>query len=415
MEHSAIHRRDDDQPLPDRLSRKLAGWASVARQYPIFGKTWFGYRMRSFAAPLGLLAIILALIAIVVPARTGGSKLYVGLAALWLVVALGVSLGRALAVLVCRQQWAAPREVTAVAAALLMGIAVPLSLSPLTHFSPPEQAAGMADAQARDNRVFNLVLWLLVLLWLGGGLDFAAWLRQRRMLRDSALLDELARYKDERNEVELHLSILASQIEPHFLFNTLSGVRAAMLSDPARGVAMIDHLVDYLRATIPQLRSDRNQRFVTLGSQLDAAQAYLGIIEARLPRLQSRIDCPPALRAAAIPPLMLISLVENAVKHGIELKKGPGLIHISASNRQHGGQQLLEVAVADDGIGFGPTTSGSGIGLSNIRERLHHLYGDTASLSLRTGDNGGVVASIVLPLLPLLPATPLQAMPNSAA
>jgi LytS/YehU family sensor histidine kinase len=172
-------------------------------------------------------------------------------------------------------------------------------------------------------------------------------------------------------------------------------VRAAILSDPGRGVVLIDHLVDYLRSTIPQLRADRARAFVTLGSQLDAAQAYLGIIQARLPRLAFRIDCPAELRSVAIPPLMLISLVENAVKHGIELKLGPGLIEITVVRKA---DDALVLSVADDGIGFGAATSGSGVGLANIRERLQHLYGGDASLLLRAGDSGGVVASIGLPI-----------------
>jgi LytS/YehU family sensor histidine kinase len=199
----------------------------------------------------------------------------------------------------------------------------------------------------------------------------------------------------------MQLSILASQVEPHFLFNTLSGVRSAMLSDPARGIVIIDHLVDYLRATIPQLRFDRARTFVSLGSQLAAAQAYLGVIQARLPRLAIRIECPDELRQVAIPPLMLISLVENAVKHGIELKKGPGLIQIAAVRRKTERSDELEVTVADNGCGFGETTTGSGIGLANIRERLRHLYGGEATLSLRAGEAGGVVASIVLPVRPM--------------
>jgi LytS/YehU family sensor histidine kinase len=250
-------------------------------------------------------------------------------------------------------------------------------------------------ALAREGMLVNGAVWLLALSWLGGSADLVAYFRQRRMLRETELLEQVERYKDERNEVEMRLAVLAGQVEPHFLFNTLSGVRAAMLSDPARGVVMIDHLVDYLRSTIPQLRADRGRAVVSLGSQLDAAQAYLGVIQARLPRLAFRIDCPDALRAVAIPPLMLISLVENAVKHGIELKVGPALVCISAERKQG---DVLELSVADDGGGFGAATSGSGIGLANIRERLKHLYGGEASLSLRAGDNGGVVASIVLPI-----------------
>lgn len=388
-----------DQPLPAGLASKLAGYASTARQYPIFGPTWFAYRLRSFCAPVALLAVIIGAIAIVLPPAARMAPVYIGLAAFWVIVALSLTLGRALAVLVCRQHWPARREVAGVVCATLFGILAPLPLTPLTSVGPVTKEAHVPTpaqaARARENRLVNLAIWCVVLAWLGGSLDLVAWFRQRRLLRETALLGEVARYKDERDEVEMQLSILASQVEPHFLFNTLSGVRAAMLSDPARGVAMIDHLVDYLRATIPQLRADRSQTFVALGSQLDAAQAYLGIITARMPRLQSRIDCPPGLRDAAIPPLMLISLVENAVKHGIELKKGAGLIVLTAARTEDG---LLALSVADDGVGFGAATTGSGIGLVNIRERLRHLYGAAGSLALQARDGGGVVATIVLPL-----------------
>jgi LytS/YehU family sensor histidine kinase len=288
---------------------------------------------------------------------------------------------------------------------LLFGILVSLSLTPFTRFpdsaSQSRATTGHEIESPRKGHLINLFAWLLILAWLGGGLDLLAYIRQRRMLREAELVEEVQRYKDERNEVEMQLSILASQVEPHFLFNTLSGVRSAMLSDPARGIVIIDHLVDYLRATIPQLRFDRARTFVSLGSQLAAAQAYLGVIQARLPRLAIRIECPDELRQVAIPPLMLISLVENAVKHGIELKKGPGLIQIAAVRRKTERSDELEVTVADNGCGFGETTTGSGIGLANIRERLRHLYGGEATLSLRAGEAGGVVASIVLPVRPM--------------
>jgi len=402
-----------DQPLPHSLATRIAGWGSVARQYPIFGKTWFGYRVRSFLVPLGLLTAVMVLIGAFIPGSQA-ALVRGALLAVWLVVVLALFLGRGLAVMVCRQRWPAQREVAGVVCALLLGALVALTLTPYTRINPPPppiphatpEQAEQLRARTRETHVVNVIFWVLVLGWLGGGTDLLAWLRQRRLMRENELLGEVARYRDERNEVEMQLSILASQVEPHFLFNTLSGVRAAMLSDPARGVAMIDHLVDYLRATIPQLRADRAQTFVSLGSQLDAAQAYLGIIRARLPRLDVAIDCPPELRKVAIPPLMLISLVENAVKHGIELKKGPARIAVSAMRRQADDGALLELAVADDGLGFGGATSGSGIGLSNIRERLKHLYGDAAALSLRANDGGGVTAAIVLPL---------RAMPDKGA
>lgn len=405
METTSPRPQGQDQPLPHGLANRVAGWASVARQYPIFGKTWFGYRMRSFLLPLVLLALVLVFVGALASPPVSRLHFNLTLGAVWLVVALALFLGRALAVLVCRQEWAPPREAAGLVCALLFGMLVALSLTPFTTISTaPDQSRLTAQeserlqAREREGKVVNLIIWSVALAWLGGGTDLLAWFRQRRMLREAELRGQAERYRDERNEVEMQLSILASQVEPHFLFNTLSGVRAAMLSDPARGVAMIDHLVDYLRATIPQLRADRAQLFVPLGSQLDAAQAYLGIIAARMPRLAFRVDCPPELRDAAIPPLMLISLVENAVKHGIELKKGPALIEVAARRKQVEDTALLELSVADDGLGFGGATSGSGIGLTNIRERLKHLYGGAAALSLRAGDSGGVVASIVLPL-----------------
>lgn len=404
METNTSRLQGHDQPLPHSLAFKVAGWASVARQYPIFGKTWFGYRMRSFLVPVILLALALVFFGALAKPPVDRWHFIGALCAIWLVVTLALVLGRALAVQVCRQGWTAPRETAGVVAALLAGMLAALALTPYTSVTDPPRTPRTAQEREwlrereQEGQLVNLIIWTVLLAWLGGGPDLVAWLRQRRVLREAELLGQVERYKDERNEVEMRLSILASQVEPHFLFNTLSGVRAAMLSDPARGVAMIDHLVDYLRATIPQLRADRAQPFVPLGSQLDAAQAYLGIIESRLPRLRSRIDCPPALRDAAIPPLMLISLVENAVKHGIELKQGPGSICIAAVRKPSGNGELLELSVADDGLGFGAAASGGGIGLSNIRERLRHLYGDAAALSLRANEPGGVVASIVLPL-----------------
>jgi hypothetical protein len=393
-----------DRPLPQSLANRLGGWSRVAQQYPVFSQTWYACRLRSFIVPMGALALILIVVIVLIQLRLGVPGAARASLALWSLVALALTLGRGLAVLVCKRRWPASREVAGVVCALVIGILPPLALAPFASVASPSfKARKLTEKEAEEFRVsrqINLVVWTLALAWLGGAGDLARYVRQRRMLRETELLGQVARYKDERNEVEMRLSLLASQVEPHFLFNTLSGVRAAMSSDPARGIAMIDHLVDYLRATIPQLRSDRALTFVSLGSQLDAAQAYLGIVEARLPRLRSRIDCPAALRELPIPPLMLISLVENAVKHGMELKQGPGLVHITAAIRPAGQGRLLELTVMDDGVGFGTTTSGSGIGLSNIRERLQHLYGGAASLSLRVGDAGGVAASIVFPIQP---------------
>lgn len=396
---------DNESPLPSSLATRLGGWSHRAQQYPVFGKTWYGYRMRAFRAPMILFALMLAVLAALVPkppSEVDPLFFWLTFPAIWVVVALGLALGRGLAVLVRARGWSPRREAAGIVCALLLGVLVAWSLTPFvrTGGQPVKGQAPteLAIEQARDNRLVNLAIWFPVLVWLAGPFDLAAYFRQRGLLREAALQAQAERYKHQRNEVEVKLAVLASQVEPHFLFNTLSGVRAAMLSDPDRGIVMIDHLIDYLRSTIPQLRADRASTFVSLGSQCDSVRAYLGVIEARMPRLQTEVACAPALRAALIPPLMLISLVENAVKHGIEPKKGPARIRVTAAAREVDGARMLELSVIDDGVGFS-ASSGSGIGLSNIRERLKHLYGGAAALELRTGEEGGVVASIVLPLL----------------
>jgi sensor histidine kinase YesM len=158
---------------------------------------------------------------------------------------------------------------------------------------------------------------------------------------------------------------------------------------------MIDRLVDYLRASIPRLRGEGVEQ-ATLGAQLDIVRTYLGLMAARMPRLRFAVEAPPELLSSPCPPLMLISLVENAVKHGIEPKIGPARIEVGARRAEDG---RLEVTVADDGAGFGASsTSGSGLGLTNIRERLQQMYRGRAALTLKARPEGGVAATLVLPM-----------------
>ena len=116
---------------------------------------------------------------------------------------------------------------------------------------------------------------------------------------------------------------------------------------------------------------------------------------ARMPRLGFTVDAPADLLRAHCPPLLLISLVENAVKHGVEPKVGPARVDVTA---RRGDDGRLEITVADDGVGFNANAAGSGLGLANIRERLAQLYGDRAALVLRARPEGGVAATLTLPL-----------------
>jgi LytS/YehU family sensor histidine kinase len=239
-----------------------------------------------------------------------------------------------------------------------------------------------------------LVAGLLV-CWLGGGFALITYIRQRRTALAESVARELAGAREARNRAELKLAVLAAQVEPHFLFNTLAGVRSAINVDPLRATAMIDHMVDYLRATIPQLRGHGDAVKADLASQMEASRAYLGLMHARLPRMAFAVSASPGLDNACLPPLLLISLVENAVKHGIEPKIGAGLVEVTAIANAEG---QLVVTVSDDGVGFGGATSGTGIGLANVSARLEAIYGPRARLTLSANPGGGVVAAIAVPL-----------------
>lgn len=414
-----------DQPLPDKLISEKGSWSLRAQRYPVFSPTWFRFRALGFLIPLGIFGIILLTLGILIASHSTGNKNEATPTFLFLFTWLGIGtclfLGRWLATLIKRRRWPQNVERTGIVLAIILGITVsynivqyadhkldkkvkPIStenkrnLNKLLDSEEVSIGIVITDDQQRTNKIVNTVFWIFLLTWWGGIFDLRTYFRQTREINQALTEEQLEKYKRERNQAQMQLSILASQVEPHFLFNTLSGVRAAMLSDPARGVQIIDHLVDYLRATIPQMRDDGSLMFSTVEQQFHAIRAYLGVIQTRIPRLQISVECPPELKQYAMPPLMLISLVENAVKHGIELKKGAVEIIVSAQREQTELGERLVINVADNGVGFGHTTSGTGIGLSNIRERLKQLYGGQASLQLTMREHGGVNAALYLPL-----------------
>ena len=190
--------------------------------------------------------------------------------------------------------------------------------------------------------------------------------------------------------VEARLSALQAQIEPHFLFNTLAHVQRLHETEPGRGREMLRSLIDYLRAALPSMRSSGS----TLRRELELARSFLTILQLRMgDRLAFGIHADPGLLDLPVPPMVLPTLVENAVKHGLAPLTRGGRIDISAAPS---GDGRLAIEVADDGQGF-TASSGSGVGLSNTRSRLAALFGDLASLELRAGTNAGVVARLLLP------------------
>jgi sensor histidine kinase YesM len=226
-----------------------------------------------------------------------------------------------------------------------------------------------------------------------GAFAYGVRLLQRNAERANAealALDESQR-ELERQAEESQLQLLQAQIEPHFLFNTLANVRRLYRRQPAAGAEAIDNLMVYLRAALPQVRRSES----TLGDEFELAQAYLQLFRVRMgSRLRFVLDLPPELRQVPFPPMVLLTLAENAIKHGLAPADSGGTVRIMA--RVVDGTRL-EISVADDGVGFGPSTSGSGVGLVNIRRQLAARYGDGARLTLEQATDGGVCARVTLP------------------
>ena len=197
----------------------------------------------------------------------------------------------------------------------------------------------------------------------------------------------------ERRVVEARMAALQAQVEPHFLFNTLALIGQLIETDPPQAARIHQNLIDYLRATLPQMRA---KGAGTLGRQIEMSRAYLAIMQARMgSRLAVSVDVPAEMLSATFPVMTLQILIENAIKHGLEPKIQGGRIDIRASVDG----RVLQVDVLDDGIGFN-TYAGDGIGLANVRERLRILYGNRAQLVIEAPLTGGTRASVRIPYAP---------------
>jgi signal transduction histidine kinase len=194
----------------------------------------------------------------------------------------------------------------------------------------------------------------------------------------------------EQETLQARLKTLEAQIEPHFLFNTLANVRRLYDTDAVAGEAMLERLMRYLEIALPSMRGDR----VTLDREARLLEAYLELQQVRMgKRLAYAIDIAPALRHSEVPPMMLLTLVENAIKHGLAPQREGGRVDVRA--RLDGSQLRLEVA--DTGRGLGGDTSGGGTGLANIRARLAAMFGPAADLTLAPREPRGLLATIRMP------------------
>ena len=234
--------------------------------------------------------------------------------------------------------------------------------------------------------------------------------RSRRALAFAEEKKQEARVSDVSRQItEARLQALQAQVEPHFLYNTLANVQALTEIDPPAANAMVGHLIQYLRAALPKMRESTS----TIGQEVELVSAYLNILKMRMgTRLEFGIDVPADLRAKSFPPMMLPSLVENAIKHGLEPLREGGRIDVVVTRVVTAAGERIRLQVRDTGKGpsAAPVQAGSGVGLANLRERLTGLYGDNARFTIESNVPRGVIATIEVPA-----EVPSNAFASSAA
>jgi len=201
--------------------------------------------------------------------------------------------------------------------------------------------------------------------------------------------ERIKRLTSEKKAVESNLRLLQAQIEPHFLFNTLSNILSLLETDLDKGKCMLEDLIHYLRTALSKTRGDTT----TIGQEMEMIRAYMNIFKVRMgERLRYNIDVPDKINDIPFPPMLIQPLVENAIKHGLEPKIEGGEVFIHGEENE----EILRLEIADTGVGF-YEDGNFGTGLSNIRERLISLYGDKGRLILEENRPYGLKAIIEVP------------------
>lgn len=237
----------------------------------------------------------------------------------------------------------------------------------------------------------GLIVLIIEGLLFGPWIALGAMVRQRDVLaRDQALGFELERSRLERNALNARLRLLQAQVEPHFLFNTLANVQSLVDAGSPQASKVLASLVAYLRAAVPRM----HEPATTLGQELELVRAYLELMRMRMPdRLDFSLDVDPAANALQCPPMTLMTLVENAVRHGIDPREEGGRIDVDVRLRDG----RCRVRVTDTGLGLATAGDGLGTGLSTLRERLRLAFGGEARLRLIEIEPHGVCAELDLP------------------
>lgn len=232
------------------------------------------------------------------------------------------------------------------------------------------------------------LLPLLIAPWIA----LAVLVRQREAwARELRLAFELERSELARQALDARMHLLTAQVQPHFLFNTLANVQALVETGSPRAAPVLENLIAYLQAAVPRL----DEGEATLSQEMELVRAYLAVMQMRMPdRLSYDLLMEPGLEAQRCPPMTLLTLVENAVRHGIDPSEEGGRIEVSA--RRVGQRCLLQVL--DTGVGLGASGSGMGTGLKGLRERLTLFFGGDVSMQLHAVQAHGLRVALDLPV-----------------
>jgi signal transduction histidine kinase len=308
---------------------------------------------------------------------------------LWLIRAVFVSFAATLAFGLFEQK---PRRLPKwLARSALQVIAVAFVIPPATAivFTMTSQGdpAAKDEKQGMANFSKAAIMGILFAPWIAVG----AMLKQRdAFAREQALAFELEKSELERKELDARLRLLQVRVEPHFIFNTLANVQALVDAGSPQASQVLASLIAYLKAAVPRV----NATATTVGEEVELVRAYLAVMQMRMPdRLQFALRVDPAVQAMHCPSTTLLTLVENAVRHGIDVREEGGRIDVDASLRD--GRCYLRVA--DTGAGLLTKNPGLGTGLSTLRERLQLTFGGDAKLHVSEIQPHGVCVEVEFP------------------
>jgi LytS/YehU family sensor histidine kinase len=271
---------------------------------------------------------------------------------------------------------------------IAVGVAMLITTFLIYILSTP---SGAPPFWQQTGRVNGWLMLTLVAMLVAPWTALAAIIRQKEaIVRDQNLAFALERSELEREALDARLRVLQAQVAPHFLFNTLANVQALVDTGSPHASVLLRSLTAYLRAAVPLLEESAT----TIERELQLVRPYLELMQMRMPdRLEYSINVEPCALNVRCPPTTLLTLVENAVRHGIDPSEEGGRIDVEVVRRG----QRCEVRVSDTGCGKQPPASGLGTGLTTLRERLHLTFGDAAHLRLTSNNPRGTLVEVDMP------------------